>query len=445
MDEAPFPPGPKGRERSSSAIAAARYLPGSFQQLARRYGDVASLSLGPARVILVSSPELAKDLLVDHDEKFEKGPGARRFTQRLLGRGVLGSEGEFHRRQHDLLWPLIHGTVIDRFAHAVVERGVLMQEPWRDGGVVDVTRSLNETTMSVMVEVLFGTSVDDPAGKILRDALAGAVTALEALPAPAVKGSSRLPIPANRRFEQAAAWLDALLLPRIAERRLGRDDGHLLASMVRAQHPDGEVMDDMLVRDEALSIFRGHKTTGTAVAWTWYLLSRHPEVEARVHEEIDAVLGDRLPTAEDVGRLRYCTDVVLESMRLFPPAWMLARRAIADHEMGGYRVPAGSNVITSSYVVHRDERVHTEPRRFDPSRFEPERTASWHPFAYFPFGGGPKGCLGDEFAPFEAVLLLAVVGQRWRLRPAPGHRVTPWPKATLKLRHGLKVIAERRA
>jgi cytochrome P450 len=444
MSGASFPPGPRGLELTSAGVSAAHYLPGFFETLARRYGDVARVSLGPARFILVSTPELAKDLLVDHDDRFEKGRGERRFTQRLLGRGVLGSEGEFHRRQHHLLMPIVHAPAIDRFAQVMVERAVRMQEGWRDGQVVDVSRLLDETTLSVMVEVLFGASVDGHVGSELRGALTGAVDALEDLPVPVLPGSSRLPLPANRRFERVVARLDSLVLPMIAERRHAVGDGDLLSSLVGATHPDGGAMDDRLVRDEAMSIFRGHKTTGTAVAWTWHLISRHPDVEARLFEEIDAVLGDRAPTADDLHQLRYCRMVVDESMRLFPPAWMLARRAVLDHEMGGYRVPIGSTVITSSYVIHRDVRVHADARRFEPERFEPERRRSWHPLAYFPFGGGPKMCLGDAFAPFEAVLLLAVIGRRWRLRPAPGHRVEPLPKATLKLRHGLQVVLERR-
>jgi cytochrome P450 len=335
--------------------------------------------------------------------------------------------------------------MLQRHAEVVVERGSRMQEAWTDGQIVDAFALLEETTMAVMVEALFGANVDDPFGRMLGDDLSEAIDALERLPLPVVPGAARLPLPANRRFERAAARLDERLLPMIAARRTGRaGDGDILTEFARAMHPDGEAMDDRLVRDEAMSIFRGHKTTGTAVSWTWYLLSRHPQVEARMFDELDSVLGDALPSAEDLGRLTYTRMVLDESMRLFPPAWMVARRAIAEHEADGYVIPVGSTVVTSAYVIHRDERFHPEPRRFDPERFTPGRAASRHPFAYFPFGGGPKMCLGDEFAVMEAMLLLATVGRRWRLRLAPGHVVEPLPKATLKPRHGLRVILERR-
>jgi cytochrome P450 len=235
-------------------------------------------------------------------------------------------------------------------------------------------------------------------------------------------------------------------MPMVAERR-ARDtpDRDLLTSIVRARNADGDAMSDRQVRDEALTIFRGHKTTGTALSWVWYLLSRHPAVERRVLEEIDSTIGERLPTAEDLDHLQFCRMVMAESMRLFPPAWMIARRAISEHHMGGYRIPVGSAVITSPYVIHRHPGVHPEPLRFDPDRFAPERHSGWHPFAYFPFGGGQKRCVGDDFATFETLLLLATVGRGWKLKLAPDHHVEPAPKATLKPRDGLHMVLERRA
>ncbi len=438
------PAGPSGLGLIPAGVSAARYLPGLFQQVARRYGDVACISIGPSRIYLLSSPELAQDVLVRHDRRFEKGRGERRLTQRLLGRGVLGSEGAFHRRQHKLLWPHLRGTALERHARIAVEHAIRMQEGWTDGRGFDAYELLNATNRAIMIESMFGAGVDTPSGRDLETLLTEAIDALERLPLPVLPGTDKLPLPANRRFERALALLDERLLSMVAERRTGDLGGDLLADLAHAGLPDGERMDDRLVRDEALSIFRGNKTTGTTLAWTWYLLARHPQVEARVFEEVDSVLGDALPTASDLERLPVCRMVVNECLRLFPPAWMLARRAVAEHEAGDHVVPPGATVITSPYVVHRDERVHREPRRFDPERFEPARQAAWHPFAFFPFGGGPKMCLGDEFAPAEAVLLLATIARRWRLRPAPGHLVEPEPKATLKLRHGLQVVLERR-
>lgn len=425
---------------------AVAYLPGYFQEVAREHGDLACLAAGPARVFLLSSAELAQDLLVDHDHLFQKGRGVRPFTRRLLGEGVLGSEGDIHRRQHELLVPVLHGPALEPFAGAVTAGGERMQATWVDGQSVDVFADLARTTTEIMIEDMFGVSVEQPDGWELTLALAEAVDALEHAPLPFIRGVERLPLHGNRRFERARSRLDRVVLRMVREcREAPGDHVSLLAALVRVRHPEGDTMPDRKVRDEALSIFRGHKTGGTALCWAWYLLARHPGVEARVLGEIDAVCGDRVPTGEDVARLSFCRMVVDEAMRLFPPAWTLARRAVADHHVAGVTIPAGSTAITSPYVIHRGPRHHPDPRRFDPERFLSERRAGWHPFAYFPFGGGPKMCLGDEFAPFEAVLLMATIGRQWRLQLDPAHRVEPAPRATLQPRHGMRVILERRA
>ena len=445
MADRRLPPGPRMRSLPAT-FGGAGYLPGYFQRVARRYGDVACLAAGPIRVVFLSAPEYAQDLLVDSAHLFEKGRVERRFTRRLLGDGVLGSEGDFHRRQHEFLWPPLHGEALAPHADLVTTGATRMQERWSHGEVVDAFAVLSETVTDIMVEALFGVGVRESEGQMLSQALTEAIDALEHLPPPIAAGIERLPLPANRRFDRARDRLDSILLPLIAARRIaGPDDRSLVMSFVRAHGSNGGEMDDRQVRDEALSVYRGHQTVSTAVCWAWYLLSRHRHVEERVLQEIDAVLEGRVPTAEDSPRLVLCRRVFDETMRLFPGAWMLARRAMAEHEVGEFRIPEGATVITSPYVIQRDPRFHAEPRRFDPDRFAPERRAGWHPFAYFPFGGGLKACLGDEFAPFEAVLLMAAVGRRWRLRPAPGFRVEPAPRATYRPRNGMRFLLERRA
>jgi pentalenene oxygenase len=276
-------------------------------------------------------------------------------------------------------------------------------------------------------------------------ALAEAIDALEHLPVPFLAVGERLPLPANRRFDRAESRLDALLGPLIARARSPERAGTgMVADLVRAHDGDGEAIEDAQMNSEALSIFRGNRTAGTGLCWMWYLLARHPRVEGEVLAEIDAVVGDRDPTAADYQELRTCRRVFDEAQRLFPGAWLLSRRAVRAHEFCGYEVSVGATVLTSAYVIQRDERFHLAPRRFDPDRFLPERRAGWHPYAYFPFGGGSKRCLGDEFAPFEAVLLMAAVGRRWRLRPVEGRPARPAPRATFKPRGGMWFRLERR-
>jgi cytochrome P450 len=438
------PPGPGPLRLIRDGISGASFIPGFFADTARRYGDVASLGLGPFRAYLVSGPDQVQQVLVDHAAHFEKGKGERRFTRRLLDTGVLGSEGAYHDRQHFLIEPTVHGKALERFADAVAGHAERTHRRWSPGRDVDAFEEMADATSAAMVEVMFGHPPGTPGAWEMSDALGEAVDALESLPAPVLPGAERLPLPANRRFDQARDRLDRLIAAQVAERRRSGSQDDLLGALVAARHPDGSGMTDEQVRDEALTVYRGHKTTGTLVCWCWYLMARHPGAEEAVLAEVDAVVGDRPPEAADVPKLEKTRRLVDEALRLFPPAWMMARRAESDTEVGGFPVPTGTTVIVSPYVVHRDPRWHPEPRRFDPDRFLPERRAGWHPYAYFPFGGGPKMCLGDEFAWFEATLFLATVGRRWRLRLVPDHPVAPAPRATLQFRDGLRVTPERR-
>jgi cytochrome P450 len=258
----------------------------------------------------------------------------------------------------------------------------------------------------------------------------------------------KLPTPQKRRFEKAKSQLDAIIYRLIEERRRsGEDHGDLLSMLLLAQDEEEKSggMTDEQVRDEALTIFlAGHETTSNALTWTWYLLSQHPEIEARLHEELDAVLAGRMPEFNDVAALRYTEMVLAESMRLYPPAWAIGRLSLEDYEVGGYRIPAKSLVLLSQYVMHRDARYYTEPERFDPSRWLPGAREQRPQYAYFPFGGGVRRCIGEGFAWMEGVLLLAALAQRWRLRLVPNHPVKTHAIITLRARHGMRMSLEKR-
>ncbi|HEX2094505.1 MAG TPA: cytochrome P450 [Longimicrobiaceae bacterium] len=248
-------------------------------------------------------------------------------------------------------------------------------------------------------------------------------------------------------MRRARARLDATIYRIIGERRSGEDRGDLLSMLLLAQDEEGDGggMTDLQLRDEALTLFlAGHETTANALSWTWHLLSGNPEVEAALHAELDRVLGGRLPTVDDLLVLPYTRAVLAESMRLFPPAYVVGREPVEDQEIGGYRVPRGSIVLMSPWVIQRDPRWWPDPLRFDPGRWTPEREEELPRFTYFPFGGGPRKCIGEGFAWTEMVLLLAVLAQRWRVRVLPGHPVVPEPMITLRLRHGIRARLERR-
>jgi cytochrome P450 len=256
-----------------------------------------------------------------------------------------------------------------------------------------------------------------------------------------------LPTPGNRRFRAAACELRGLVLDIIAQRRReNRDYGDLLSMLLAVRDEEtGEGMNDEQLRDEVLTlILAGHETTATALSWTWYLLGQHPEVEAKLHAELDAVLDGRAPTMSDLANLNYTGMVIDEAMRFYPPVWAIGRAAIDDDEIMGYRIPKGSNLLLSQYHAHRHPSFWENPERFEPERFAAERAGGRPRYAYFPFGGGPRMCIGNIFALTEAQLVLATVAPRYRLRLDASHRVEPNPLVTLRPRNGVKVLLERR-
>jgi cytochrome P450 len=296
-----------------------------------------------------------------------------------------------------------------------------------------------------VVARLFGTDIEDEETRSVGQALAVQLSMFGRVFSPLFRLSMRLPLPANRRFERSKATLDAVIDRMIARRRsTGVTGEDVLSLLIRAQE-DGAGMSDAQVRDEAMTLFlAGHETTSNALSWTWYLLSQHADVEAKLHAELDEVLGGRPPTVADVQRLRLTEMVLTESMRLLPPAWAIGRRALVDHDAGSYVVPAGSVVIVSPYLVHRDPRWYEHPEAFVPERWRDEDRASRPRNAYLPFGAGPRMCVGEHFARLEGVLVLATIAQRWRLDLVPGHRVELQPVVTLRPKHGMAMTTEQR-
>jgi cytochrome P450 len=321
------------------------------------------------------------------------------------------------------------------------------RERWHDGQTLDIAQEMMHLTLAIVGKTLFDTETEAEAEEV-REALTATMESFTRFMLPFAELLDRLPLPATRRFEQARARLDAIIYGIINERRKsGEDRGDLLSMLIMAQdeEEDGGSMSDEQLRDEAMTIFlAGHETTANALTWTWYLLSQHTEVEAKLHAEIDGLLGDRPPTAEDLPGLRYTEMVLAESMRLYPPAWILGRRALKDYEVGGFHIPAGSIVVLSPYVMHRDERYFPEPQRFDPERWTPEAKEARPQFSYFPFGGGPRRCIGEGFAWMEGILVIATLARRWRMRLVPGHSVATQPMVTLRPKHGMQMKLEQR-
>jgi len=444
MTAATVPSGPKGPPVLGQLLAFRRDPLEFLTRIAREYpGDVVRFRPGPRDSYLVKHPDLVKDVLVTRQHDFSKSRGLE-WAKLFLGEGLLTSEGEFHTRQRRLAQPAFHRQRIGAYADDMVRRTVDARDRWSGGQVLDVDGEMMRLTLAVVSSTLFGTDVAASADEVRED-LATIIGLFPRFSLPFFGLIQKLPIPSNARFNRAVARLDALVYGIIAQRQRDPGDrGDLLSMLLLARDEEGGGrMNERQLRDEVITLLlAGHETTANALTWTWYLLSQNPEADARWREELRRVLGGRAATADDLPALRYTEMVLAESMRLFPPAWGMGRRALRDLTLGGFTIRKGSVLALSPYIVHRDARLWPDPLRFDPERFTAEAKAERPRFAYFPFGAGARSCIGEPFAWMEGVLLLATIGQRWRLRLLPGHPVEPKALMTLRPRYGMKMVAE---
>jgi cytochrome P450 len=439
----PLPPGPKNRAGLSSLRELLRDPPGYLLRAGNTYGDVVHLQFGVFRVYLLNHPDLIKEVLVAQHKNFEKGR-ALQGAKRLLGQGLLTNEGEAHRRQRRIMQPLFHHQRIQQFARIMAESADEARQSWKPGQVVHMDQEMAHLTLSVTSKALFDTDLQK--NPELEQALQDALEVFNEVSLPFAGILGKLPLPRNVRFQKAKRKLDQLIAAMIEERRA--DPGaraDLLSMLLAAQDMEEGTggMTDQQVRDEAVTVFlAGHDTTAGALMWTWYLLSQHPQVDQRFRAEVRDVLQGRLPGVEDVPKLRYTRAVLSESMRLYPPAWVLGRRALQATRVGGYDVPRGTIILLSQYVTHHNAKYWPDPERFDPERWLQEDDERPR-YAYFPFGGGPRVCIGEPFAWMEAIIVLATLAQRWRFTVAqPGFQVELQPTLTLKSRHGMPMRVE---
>lgn len=441
-----FPPGPRARYPGQFLVEVARNPLAMMMSMAIEYGDIVHFRVGPQHLYLFSHPDLIRDVLVTNQKNFHKSRGLER-AKRLLGNGLLTSEGDFHLRQRRLAQPAFHRQRIAGYGATMSEYARQMQSTWVDGRTLDIHAEMMKLTLAIVSKTLFDADLESEASEI-GDALTMAFESFNLAMLPFTEYLEKLPIPAVRRFNAARARLDRTIYGMIDERRrTGEDRGDLLSMLLMATDTegDGRGMNDTQLRDEALTIFlAGHETTANALTWTWYLLSQNPDVEARMHSEIDAALSGRMPGYDDLAGLPYTRMVLAESMRLYPPAWAIGRRALSAFEVRGYTVPKRSVVLMSQYIMHRDPRYFPEPEKFDPDRWTAEAQAERPKFSYFPFGGGTRVCIGEQFAWMEGVLLIASIAQGWRMRLDAGHRVEVQPLITLRPKHGMRMTLERR-
>jgi cytochrome P450 len=414
-----------------------------FTKVAHEYGDIAGLRVLNFKTIFVNHPDLIEEVLVTNARKYSKGR-VLRANRHVFGEGLLTSEGEFWLRQRRLAQPAFHRARIASYAATMVEYAQRMLEGWRDGEERDAHQEMMRLTLQIVGKTLFDADVErdtQEVGKSLELLLEIGANFRRAIFVP-----HWLPTAANFRMKKEIAQIEKILYRIIGERRAsGRDAGDLLSMLLAAQDEDGSRMTDRQLRDETITLFlAGHETTASTLSWTWWLLAQNPAVEAKLHAELDAVLGDRLPALDDLPRLIYTGHVITESLRLYPAAWGLARLAVEDHEIAGYPVTRGMGVAMAQWVVHRDPRWYDAPGEFWPERWENDLLKRLPRFAYFPFGGGPRQCIGNTFAVMEATLILATIARKFRLRLVANHSVMPLASITLRPRHGVRVTLEAR-
>jgi len=417
-----------------------------FLREMRTHGDLASFRFGPLRAYVVNGPDLVQQVLVRDADKFHKAGALKAATGPVVGNGLLTSDGEVWKRQRRLVQPAFHAQRVGTYARVMVEHTQAMMGKWQAGESYPIDREMNALTMGIISKTLFGADMSHEANEIGK-----AVTeSLEAINRRLFRIFSLptwVPTTENRRFNRSIEQLDASIQRFIDERRTsGEDHGDLLSMLLLARDEgDGGIMTDHQVRDEASTLFgAGHETTASALMWTWYLMSQHPTVAARVHEELDGVLGGRPPELHDLTRLTYTEMVLKESMRLFPPAWSVTREPIAEVELAGYRLRKGRVVLINTYGIHHDPRFFPDPDRFDPERFSAQNEKLLPRYAYLPFGGGRRICVGNAFAMMEAKLVIATIAQQFELALAPHQKVAPACVFTLRAKHGMQMLVTRR-
>ena len=440
-----FPP---GLQRNLLWFALRKLRPANpillFQQLAKDYGDIAHYKIGWHHIVFLNHPDYIREVLVVQNDNFIKERTVRR-TKMLLGEGMITSEGAQHRIQRQVAQPAFHRQRIPEYASVMVREATRMRESWWDGEQRDIAIDMMHLTLNVVAETLFATDLRNEVNE-LADAInriMGLYNFLVMLPA--AEWLVHVRPPGLAAFLRARKRIDAVVYRMIAAHRQRKSDGSSLLDMMLAASPDQSAESEQSLRDQVITIFlAGYETVANALSWTWYLLSQNPECERRFHEEIDRELQDRLPTFDDVPRLRYVEMVLAESMRLYPPAWAMGRYARSEFQLGDFFLPAKTTVLMSQFVTHRDARFFPDPLRFDPERFTPEAKARRTKFTYFPFGAGFRQCIGESFALMEGVLLLATLGQKWNLKLVPGHRVEPEPLITLRPKFGMQMHVRAR-
>ena len=443
----------------------------TLSTISQRYGDISYFKLGPKQdTYLINNPDYIEKVLIYDHRNFKKGKRLQ-IAKNILGEGLVTSEGDFHNHQRRLIQPIFHPRQIMSYANVMTNYAIRFRDRWKDGDIVDISKEMMELTLGIICKSVLSYDVESEAKQVGK-ALTITRNYSKRLQNPIGHVLDKIPIlPAPRGARKAKKELDSLVYGLISDRRIHQQqeksdnkryddllfrlleaqDSNLAgpASLGSAQSSANGKMSDKQVRDEVMTIFiAGHETTANALTWTFYLLSQYPDVERKLHDEIDSVLESintnghavaKIPTAEDTPKLQYTEKVLRESMRLYPPVWTMGRYVENDYNIGEYTIPAGSSILMSQYVMHHDPRYYEEPEQFNPDRWTAEFKTQLPRFSYFPFGGGIRGCIGEPFAWMEGILIIATIALKWKMRLVPGQRIKLDPAITLRPKYGIKM------
>jgi len=437
-----LPPGPKPKISLINLVRFRRNSLGFLKQIYQEYGDIVHFKMGPLRILLLNHPDYIKEVLSTQQSNFVKGRPLE-MAKELLGEGLLTSEGEFHKRQSRIIQPAFHRKMMGTYAPAMTEYALRLMNKWEDGMSVDMMQEMIKMSTGIAGKTMFNVDIEEEAPEI-NQALDAVMSLFDRVSLPFAEYLLKIPLPGTIRFFRAKSKLDHTIYKVIRERReIKLNNGDLLSLLLKEQE-EGE-MSDRQIRDEALTLFlTGFDTTSLALTWTWYLISQHPQVEAELHEELDRVLQGRLPTLEDYPNLKFTRMVFAESMRLYPPIYIIARQAVEAFTIGEYEVPKKTIVLVSPYLIHHDSRFHSNPEVFNPHNWD-DRPGIQHPrYEYFPFSEGPRSCIGQHYAWLEGVMVLASIAQFWKVKMVPDHPVEIAQLLNLRPKYGMKMEVYRR-
>ncbi|MGA9843593.1 MAG: cytochrome P450 [Nitrososphaeraceae archaeon] len=459
-----YPPGPSSILPNKLLREFIHNPTETLMAIANEYGDIAHFKFGRQHVYLLNNPEFIENVLVKDYKNFKKSRGLQ-VSKRLLGEGLVTSEGEYHDRQRRIIQPAFLPNRVKKYGEIVTSYAENMCRDWNDGTILEIHKSMINVTSAIISKAVLGSDIKSAEASQVGDDLLTCAEYFNRLLMPFGELIEKIPIlPINKGFQQAKKRLDSIVYDMIREHRdneaRGRTNLDLLYTLLDAQDSEAGIkrMTDSQLRDEVMTIFlAGHETTANALTWTFYLLSEYPSVEAKLYEELKTVLNNgngsnhdmnsqelRVPTVEDIPNLEYTEKVVRESMRLYPPAWTLGRQAINDYSVDGYVIPTKSIILMSQYVMHRNPKYFPEPELFYPERWTKETRTQIPRFSYFPFGGGIRGCVGEAFAWMEAILIVATICRQWRMFHDLDHKVELKPLITLRPKYGMRMRLEHK-